>query len=130
MLIFDGLTTYKMKCDFMIIILDLEIRQQTIFSRWMRSICNFMSTLTYHSVQCAKNYSASTMTSSLQHYATNSVTSYIIATCSYVFVTVSVSKVQRILQFAQSLWLCDYIELNKKFRTLILKKIYTNLMNN
>jgi len=40
-----------------------------------------------------------------------------------------VTKIHRVLQFAQSTWLRDYIELNTKFRTLAKnnsKKIYTN----
>jgi len=92
-----------------------------------------MYTLIYRFVRRAINHLANGRTNSLPR-TINSVMSYIIETCSSVLVTSSnfahrLSKIHRVLKFAQFLWLRKYIELNTNFKRYAKtsKKICTNL---
>ena len=77
-------------------------------------------------VRRARNHPVSGMISFSQHYATSSVTSYIILQ-KRSHHGLRITKVHCILQFAQFPWLRDYIELNTKFRILVKNDFEKNL---
>jgi len=130
-LIFNGLTIHLI----LTLWISRWIPRQITFSRWIWSIRNIFTTctLTYPSAQRVINYPASGRTNSSQHYTIRSVMSYIIVTYNNILVTAFVSQIRCVLQFSQSPWLHNYIELNTTFRTLAKNDFEKNLyklMNN